>query len=920
MTTFRRPGRLELLYIGPAYSHSGEPMPFATRAEAARLLRDLASDEKGRAGLRGVYASAFGRPVNLWENDKAVFAELAHLLVTGDMRVWSVPVPQMSLGSVAPLAAAGAGAGPGPAPPKPVVHPRITPPKLTVVVAKTAKDPKTGKVAPYTHPKRQAVHLSTDSAFDGTGTFTCDKPALVKFWSAAKEGTEIKFDGKDNVWKPKAPPAWAKGASLASGVTVYVEALKPSSALDDITLKLSLSGGSKTNGPDDTSKATSVELTLDICQSSAAGGAPLSTDDKIHAGRSVLVQAAHGKHERAKLVIRQAKPAAFKGELVLKAIGGHVKLFAAEKHAPGQAQVDPLTLANDKIPRAGEVRWAEGGSVSGDMRDAGFTLGLKGVEDDGDHVKMTVVELKLDICHKREKKGVDPAPLADADKLAKGRYLLLQNAAKHPRAMLVVHEVKPKKFDGKIVLEALAPATTELFTDEIAAAGQAVTASPHEIDCKAKNETRKFWVEGKATSGALIDAGYILRIKDHPKDDSDRVNITVVELEIEAKVPTTPSARGAFAIAAPKTHHVFKSKSGARKLADNAPTVLVRNSPDVLLKVTTKPAALADFAWSVEDNPGPAKSPPVVTPVGPKNDTAKLKVDAAGGYAIHGGVGDASVIWNVVLVELLIKSSTVRRNGTNFVAAPAPGYLSVSSGSVNIAAPATCAMYAKAKVKFFAGGDASLDKYLDKVHAGIVNVLGNTTAQANYTGGTRERERIPSVSGLPNPVVNPATAVVDLGYPILDRGGAVATRATGGKTIYLSKTQSTPVAGKERLIETCDSPAVGFDALRPEFGAPPTKKMTSNSGVNAFLIYLVAYSEDADYTYVAFGKGDWTADYSGSVVTPAGATPIPVWTRGGTCGVTGSSKLADIKNGQSANLASCEVRPPVYLTYILDAR
>ena len=205
--------------------------------------------------------------------------------------------------------------GPGPAPPKPVVNPLINPAKLVVVVAKTAKSPASGKVEPYTHPKRQEVKLSTDAGFDGTGTFTCDKPALVKFWSAATGGVEVKLDGTDNVFKPGAPPAWAKGAALGGGVTVFAEGFKPSSGIDDITLKLALTGGSKTNGPDDTSTVTSVELTLDVFNSRVSGADPvvLSSDDKIYKGRFLHKQAPRRYYERAKLIVRAVKPAAFTG-------------------------------------------------------------------------------------------------------------------------------------------------------------------------------------------------------------------------------------------------------------------------------------------------------------------------------------------------------------------------------------------------------------------------------------------------------------------------------------------------------------------------------------------------------------------------------------------------------------------------------
>jgi hypothetical protein len=91
--------------------------------------------------------------------------------------------------------------------------------------------------------------------------------------------------------------------------------------------------------------------------------------------------------------------------------------------------------------------------------------------------------------------------------------------------------------------------------------------------------------------------------------------------------------------------------------------------------------------------------------------------------------------------------------------------------------------------------------------------------------------------------------------------------------------------------------------------------------VNAFKVYLVAYSDDANFSYVAFGHGLWTADYTGAVATPAGANPKPVWTKGVSCGITGAgSTFTELKHGQEAQAAGCEVRPPVYLTYIIDAR
>jgi len=389
-------------------------------------------------------------------------------------------------------------------------------------------------------------------------------------------------------------------------------------------------------------------------------------------------------------------------------------------------------------------------------------------------------------------------------------------------------------------------------------------------------------------------------------------------VQIKARVQATQSARGTYDIAPPKTHHEFISKSSDKAMASNKPTVLVRNCSTIVLEAETDPANQKDVRWSVIPNPIPNTSMPLLIRIGTK---VFLSTDASGGYSIAAYLGRSVVYWNVVLVDVKVRKSRIRRHSSNFKDRSSPGQLSVSSGQFAVGQPAKCAMHVRVKVTFTAGGKKSLDKYCDKAHAGIVNCLLSTTAKARYAGGGKVRERIPSVAkGLPFVVSNPATKVTDLGYPVLDRGGAEASRATGGNTIFLSKTRSRPARGTKRTVESCDSPAVGFPSLLPEHGKAATKKVNSNTGVNAFKIYLAAYSDDAKYSYVALGHGLWTADYSGTVAVGAPGNK-PVWTKGASAGIKGAGRsLTIIKSGNEAKSAGCEVRPPVYLTYILDAR
>src|SRR5215468_3444984 len=189
------------------------------------------------------------------------------------------------------------------------VNPIIQPAKFVVAVRKFFKD-SAGNRKPYTQPRRQRVVLTTSSAFDGTGTFACTPNDKIKFFRSANKDDVIRFDGKGNVFQ---------GAALARGITLYAEGATPSAALNDVKLTLQLAGGSKVKGPDATSTATSVEVTLDICKGRQAVGMnppPLSPDDKIAIGRNLLVQDTAGHFARAQLVV-QVAPSTFTGTLIV---------------------------------------------------------------------------------------------------------------------------------------------------------------------------------------------------------------------------------------------------------------------------------------------------------------------------------------------------------------------------------------------------------------------------------------------------------------------------------------------------------------------------------------------------------------------------------------------------------------------------
>lgn len=259
------------------------------------------------------------------------------------------------------------------------VRPSITPAGNVVVVRK-----------PHTNPQRRAVTLSVNQAFTGSGTFTRSSDA-IRFFDAAVGGNEITFNGVDNVFTD---------AQLAAGHTVFAEGARASAAVDDVELRLVVTVNG-TPGLGATARMTSLELILEICAPRTAPGVepvPLSAADKVNPGRFLRARSADNSHERSMLIVRQAQPAAFSGELVLVPLNAQVQAFAEADEAPAPGQVplpNPHVIANASIPANGARFWAEGVSAGNALRDTGFQLGIRNVENDGDRVSVTVIVLEM---------------------------------------------------------------------------------------------------------------------------------------------------------------------------------------------------------------------------------------------------------------------------------------------------------------------------------------------------------------------------------------------------------------------------------------------------------------------------------------------------------------------------------------------
>lgn len=272
--------------------------------------------------------------------------------------------------------------------PAPVKAAAIGPSTRTVVVKK-----------PHTKVARADVDLTTDVPFDGVGTFSVSPAGKILFFLGAKQ---ITFNGIDNVFS---------GDELRVGVTLFAEGAEASGGMNDVTLTLTLSGGSKPKGAPANVKMTAVEVTLDICEPrtsffndppvlsqppTATPAAKSEPKDKVFGGRGLPAQEDPKVNERAILFVRKIRPAAFVGNLVLTALTDQVRAFPKEFPEAGETALPKRHVFPSTTVQAADARFfAEGVTVSAKVRDTGFQLGIEGMQEDADRVAITVVHVEI---------------------------------------------------------------------------------------------------------------------------------------------------------------------------------------------------------------------------------------------------------------------------------------------------------------------------------------------------------------------------------------------------------------------------------------------------------------------------------------------------------------------------------------------
>lgn len=401
---------------------------------------------------------------------------------------------------------------------------------------------------------------------------------------------------------------------------------------------------------------------------------------------------------------------------------------------------------------------------------------------------------------------------------------------------------------------------------------------------------------------------------------------------LELSIPDTPGAPTLTRDPLNGTRTFTRSSSSLR---DNPPLVLVRGTAPLTL--TPEERGDESLRWSLTRLPDGASSAPDVDP-----QTGSLRIPAdtlePGLWAVTATAGDATVRVHLAIVDLTIESSLLQLNDDGFDADWSEERFYVTSGELSVTSPGTAAMYCRADVTLDIGelppgepGEVA-EECLARVHVGFVQSLEETSSRGLFPGGARERERVPRAP-LPHLHVtlsDPEEPFEDASLPVLDCGAL--REPDGGTSVFLSRTVSTPEEGRSRIVETCDSPGIELDITHPVANGALGGALQSHEGSNDFRLHLVAVSDDAPGSYVAFGGAAWSVRFFGKVETRVSTTgsgggevaigtpTVQGWKRGRSCTVRGDSVLTAYETGVEAHLAGAAVSAPLFRHWVLDAR
>lgn len=643
------------------------------------------------------------------------------------------------------------------------------------------------------------------------------------------------------------------------------------------------------------------------------------------------------------------------GVLRMENPSGSVKVFRSATgtdEVPFDAKKE-ITLVTNAVT-AGTNLFIEAAGATAKVGDLKLTLELRGgtrLINPPVSIKVTCVELKLDICKSRTSATADPDPMSEADKINVGRFVHVQDSGatkrKH-RAMLIVRKPTPADFAGTLTLKPIVPARVGgspvlLFDkDSEVAPGHAALGNPFEfaaaLDAAA---APKFFVEGTATSSKINETGYTLGIKGIDENQGDRVSITVFEVEkVEVKLART-RCRGVAAGDMPAT--VVRTDTTA---FDAATPTVVRECGNLIMEATVKPATVK-LSWDVQraaddaasltglpthaDNGAPNKRKVTA------NATGSFHVFAfvdANGSGTHGNDEDGVAV-NLNMVEVKVPvgaaNNQIFRSPAYSNAGSSAGMLVVHSGASQgtfSIAPSIGGAYGDAEflrqlIGFkvtvnLIGGGADQRRGVDKLTLGYNQTTTADSIVGAYVDGRTERETL-FVMPIPPANLGPGGQVVSnpalptLAFSVRDTRGT-ANSGTGPFIISSSDAnpadkKNLPAGGEQRVVRMIDTPAIAIDMRHPVTHSA----LASIAGSNNFEVFLCAMSSDFNENYTAIATAAWSTTYGN--FTAAGG-----WAIAGAA-LTAAATMTVFTPAQPGDKVAMERCPPNFVDVIpMDAR
>lgn len=208
-----------------------------------------------------------------------------------------------------------------------------------------------------------------------------------------------------------------------------------------------------------------------------------------------------------------------------------------------------------------------------------------------------------------------------------------------------------------------------------------------------------------------------------------------------------------------------------------------------------------------------------------------------------------------VAVNVLTGASSEVTDSTHFSSNEDDGFTYVNSGNIK---SGLFALTSSDTVQVVGGGPSGMIG-VDGVHVGFVQNGTADTAQGAYQNNKSVHEVVKPLPVLDSSF-NPSSQYPDAIYAL---PGAVLTSVINGgaQPALPGPTRdpvigSDPAGGEDRDIQTADAPAVGF---KTDYFGSTLKSIT---GVNSFNLYLSAYSDDFNQSYMAYEVTAWTVNYN----------------------------------------------------------